>query len=165
MAYSTAHISVLESSGPLFRLDFSTHDLGPDEHGLKQNGSCWHSLFKNPVVVRGYPILARNQEEKGLEIPLNMMANLGEASRATSFDGSLVIKGFSTMFVLTERNENSVLWHLLYEDNNSRISYLSARERCSNQVLIDSVDAFHLESTRNFLGWASSVVMRAGKSR
>lgn len=166
MAYSTAQITLLESSNLLFRLDFLIDDLPHHgEHEPEQNGSCWHSLFRNPVIAKGYPVLARNHQEKGLEIPLNMMAQLGEASRATEFDGSLVIKGFSTMFVPTERTGNSMLWHFLYEENQSRISYLSARRHLSNQPLIDTVDFLSSNPTRNFLGWASSVVMRTGKSR
>ena len=165
MAYSTAQITLPESSNLLFRLDFLIDDLPHGEPGPEQNGSCWHSLFRNPVIAKGYPVLARNHREKGLEIPLNMMAQLGEASRATKFDGSLVIKGFSTMFVPTERTGNSVLWHFLYEENQARISYLSARRHCSNYALIDTVDSLCLNSTRNFLGWASSVVMRTGKWR
>jgi hypothetical protein len=123
MTYSIAHITVLERPGIHFRLDFLTHGLGPGEHGLKKNGSCWHSLFRNPVIARGFPILARNHEEKVLEIPLNMMAKLGEASRAMNFDGILAIRGFSTLFVPTERTGNSVLWHFLYEESQNRISY------------------------------------------
>jgi hypothetical protein len=164
MAYSTAQITSPLDWNNFFRLGFSKQDLEFDERGLKQNGSCWHSLFRNPVLVKGFPILARKHNEKGLEIPLNMMAGLGEATRATNFDSSLVIKGFSTMFVTTGRTDNSLLWHFLYEKNQSRISYLCARERCSKQVLINSGNALFLESTRNFLGWASSVETRTGKS-
>jgi len=142
------------SSGADFNLTFSLEGLESDEGEFPENGTCWYSLFRNSVLVKGFPILARKHKEKGLEIPLNMMAGLGEASRATNFDGSLVIKGFSTMFVPTGRTQNQ-----------SRISYLCARERCSNQVLMEIGDALLLESTRHFVGWASSAVTRTGKSR
>jgi hypothetical protein len=163
MVYSTAQITSTRQNQHIdLSIDFLIHDLESDERGLKQNGSCWHSLFRNPVLVKGFPILARKHKEQGLEIPLNMMAGLGEATRATIFDGSLVIKGFSTIFVPTGRTENSVLWHLLHEQNQSRISYLCARDHSSNQVLVDSGDAVLLETTRNFVGWASSAVTQTG---
>jgi hypothetical protein len=168
MVYSKARIAVLSHaaySAPRFKLHFRKDDLISDERRLPDNGSCWHSLFRNPVLVKGFPILAREHKEKGLEIPLNMMAGLGEATRATNFDGSLVIKGFSTMFVLTGRTENSALWHFLHEKNQNRISYLCARERCSNPVPTGSGDIVFLESTRHFVGWVSSAVTRTGKSR
>ena len=160
MAYSTAHIKIVKNPITLFKIDFSISNLEVDSRS-KQNGSYWHSLFRNAVIVRGYPILARAHDESGLEIALNMMAGSGQASCATIFDGALVIKGFSTMFVPMGRIRNSVLWHFLYNKDTSRISYLSARERCSRQALIDTVDVSCLEYTRNFLGWASSVLMQS----
>jgi hypothetical protein len=168
MRYSKPRISIYDHAakpGTYFTLNSSKLDLVSDERRSTQNGSCWHSLFRNPVLVKGFPILARKHKEKGLEIPLNMMAGLGEATRATNFDGSLVMKGFSTMFVLTGRTENSVLWHFLHEKYQNRISYLCARQRCSNPVPIGSEDVVSLESTRHFVGWASSAVTRTGKSR
>lgn len=87
----------------------------------KQNGACWHGLFRNPVVVPGFLILARRYGERGLEIPLNMMAHLGEADRATMFGDQLLIKGFSVMFVPTLRTPDSVLWHFLFDRENVRI--------------------------------------------
>ena len=86
------------------------------EHGKEKslaNGTCWQPLFRNPVIVKGFPILARSHGEKGLEIPLNMMAGLGEAYRVTNFDDGLLIKGFSTLFYPTLRIDNSIQWHYL----------------------------------------------------
>jgi hypothetical protein len=164
MAYSTANIKTLNSSPtPHFCLDFLTEGPKVDEFGQFINGNCWQPLFKNPVIVKGYPILARDHGERGLEIPLNMMASLGDASRTTVFDRSLVIKGFCTLFVPTKRIKNSVLWHFLFNQDGSRISYSDARTRCPGLVSIETLDASCLGSARHFLGWASSVVMRAGK--
>jgi hypothetical protein len=166
MRSSTARVRLARKSihsAARIEIGFFLEGLESDQHEFPKNGSCWHSLFENSVIVQGFPILARKHEGKGLEIPLNMMAGLGEASHVTTFDGSLVIKGFSTMFVPTGRTQNSVFWHFLYEENLSRISYLCARERCSNQVLIESGDAILLGSTRHFLGWASSAETRTGK--
>lgn len=126
-------------------------------------GSCWHGLFRNPFIVQGFPILSRPHGEQGLEIPLNMMADLGMCDRVTIFDNHLVIKGFSSMFVPTKRIKNSVQWHFIYQQDGSRISYLEADARCTVRLHIADLDATRLESSRNFVGWASSVLTQIGK--
>jgi hypothetical protein len=155
----TASIVAIESPVPSFLIDFSFQDLEDDS----ADGSCWRQLFKNPVIAKGFPILARSNDEKGLEIPLNMMAGLGGAEQVTIFNGQLLIKGFSTMFVPTKRIQNSIIWHFLFNRNNSRIHYLAAKELVSSQDPVD-VDYQCLSTARIFLGWASSVQLRTGMS-
>ena len=106
--------------------------------------------------------MSRPNKEEGLEIPLNLMAGLGEASRVTKFGGGLVIKGILTLFCPTQRIGNSVLWHSLFNDDGSRISYLAADQSSCRRALIQDVDAACLERSRNFLGWAAFVEVHAG---
>lgn len=49
------------------------------------NGQCWHDIFKNPVIVRGYPIPRRLEWNTGLEISLNIMAGLAQTQRVNRF--------------------------------------------------------------------------------
>lgn len=158
MAYCAPEIGISPGATPIFQLSFQVVEFEQPTRGLP-NGSCWHPLFRNPIVVRGFPILARFGGERGLEISLNMMAGLGQATRVTNFDGGLVIKGCSSMFYPTQRIQNSVLWHFLVNENGKRMSYLSA-EGC--RASIHDVDAACLEQSRNFLGWSSSVEIHAG---
>ncbi|TVY32542.1 hypothetical protein LSUB1_G007997 [Lachnellula subtilissima] len=161
MAYCAPKIAISPVSST-FELSFQVVNFEQtlqSPHGEVPNGSCWRRLFRNPIVVRGFPILARFNGERGLEIPFNMMAGLGQATRVTNFDGGLVIKGCSSMFYPTQRIQNSVLWHFLVNENGKRISYLSAE---GHRASIHDVDATCLERSRNFLGWASSVEIHAG---
>ncbi|KAE9374285.1 hypothetical protein N431DRAFT_556628 [Stipitochalara longipes BDJ] len=165
LEYEMAHSTPLLTFSPgnkdaSFKLTFQVTILEP-EAGLR-NGSCWFSLFRNPIIVEGYPILARTNAEKGLEIPLNMMAGLSAASRATTFNGGVVIKGHSTMCCPTRRVKNSVLWHYIFNHDGSRLSYLSADVLCGRRALVPEVDAPLLEISRNFLGWTSSVEIQVG---
>lgn len=163
MAYSTPEIAIRTSRQAKFTLSYHITKVDSHQGDAQANGSCWHPLFRNPIIVKGYPILARVNGEKGLEIPLNMMAGLGEASRVTNFDGGLLIKGFSTMFCPTQRMKNSLLWHFLYNDDGSRMPYLSADNISGGRLSIQDVDSPFLEHSRHFLGWASSVEIHAGK--
>ena len=161
MTYSTPRVTLSNVTEAIFAFDFQVREFVHQEP--LRNGSCWRPLFRNPVIVEGYPILARANGEKGLEISLNMMAGLGEASRVTNFDGGLVIKGYSTMFCPTERIKNSVLWHYLFNHDGNRMSYLSPDTLCRGRVPIHEVDMACLEYSRNFLGWASNVEVHIGE--
>jgi hypothetical protein len=162
MEYSTASIARPQTNGPRpsFVLGFKREKINPKERaGL---GTCWHKVFKNPVIVRGFPILARNNDERGLEIPLNIMATLGGADRTTIFGDQLLIKGHATMFVPTKRVQNSVLWHFIHNENEERISFAAAKTRCPTRATTDVVDYSCLMTSRSFLGWASSVQLCTG---
>jgi len=163
IAYSTPRMSTKAGPRPVFTFDASTDGIQSECGTERQNGTCWHFLFRNPVIVKGCPILRRGNEERGLEIPLGMMASLGRASRATVFGQGLVIKGFSTMFVPVTRVENSVVWHFLFHEDESRIPYLEASQLCYGRVSTDVLDAPYIEGSRNFLGWSSSIEVFAGK--
>jgi hypothetical protein len=159
---SEPRISVLTGAYATFELTFQVREIEASPGESRVNGTCWQPLFRNPVIVKGYPILARNHHERGLELPLNMMAGLGEASRVTNWAGGMVVKGFSTLFFPTRRLNNSVQWHYLFEKDGGRISYLSADDRCPDRVKSNSLDAPCLPFCRNFLGWASSIEINTG---
>jgi len=163
MAYSKPLATFSSGLIATFTFSFQVTELEPETP--QRNGSCWRSLFRNPIIVEGYPILARENGEKGLEIPLNLMAGLSQASRVTSFNGGLVIKGYSTMFCPTQRIKDSVLWHYLFNYDTSRMPYYSANILCRGRAPVHQVDTVCLEQSRNFLGWASSVEVHIGKLR
>jgi len=160
---SESRISVLTGPETTFKLTFQVKEIEAGRGESKPNGTCWQTLFRNPVIVKGYPILARNHHERGLELPLNMMAGLGEASRVTNWAGGLVVKGFSTLFCPTRLVNNSVQWHYLFEKDGDRISYLSADNSCHNRVRSNDLDTTCIPLCRNFLGWASSIEINTGK--
>jgi len=169
MALSTAHASiVLAAQGSVSDLTITihcTHEiLGDGDPGPDTDGCCWHLLFQNPVIVKGYPIPARTDDERGLDIPMDLMAALGDAYYLTDFEKIPVLKGYSTLFVATELNTSSMSWHFLWNETGDRISYLKALEYhvCNQEspVLEPHISTI----TRNFLGWTSSVKRLAGKS-
>ena len=67
------------------------------------------------------------------------------------------------MFVPISHINQSIQWHFIRNQDNCRLSYLEAARRCPNRASTDSVDESDLESARNFVGWASSVILQAGK--
>lgn len=128
-----------------------------------RNDYCWQYLFRNPTIAKGFPILARNHDERGLEISLSMMVALSDANRATQFDRSFIIKGCSTAFIITRAIQNSICWHFVYNSEGHRLSFLSARESCFEVVAIESINDIEFAEKRNFVGWTSSASLELGK--
>ncbi len=128
------------------------------EGEISNNGHCWHNMFRNPLIVRGYPIAKRAVANTGLEVPLGALVQLINTKCVTVFDGKVFIKGFSSMLALTERKGDLLLWHLLYNAKGGRISYLEYTDQPS-----ESFTKSQLESSRHVVGWCSKAKIYAGK--
>jgi hypothetical protein len=165
MSYSTPRITSKLSSRPSFVLDtvFTNLRLDRNSWGGQPNGTCWHKFVRNPVIVKGFPIPRRQNGEKGLEIRLELLSALGNASRITTFGQGLIIKGHSTMFVPIKRTNKSTIWHFLFNKDETRISYLDADKHCSDRLSLEDLCYSDLETTRTFVGWSSSVHLQTGK--
>ena len=170
ICYTSPNIVVLKdvhSSSPIPSI---TAQLGfvtlSQDHGLSTDadGTCWHALFRNSVVADGFPILARHENEQGLELPLDMMSILAEARFATHYDRTLILKGHCTMLVPTRRTERSVTWHFIVNEGGKRLPYYSFRERCPGWIGTDKVNTNLLEddNIRHFVGWASKITRHLG---
>jgi hypothetical protein len=120
-------------------------------------GQCWHNLFRNPVLVPGFPILRRSHHQHGLEMPLNMMAGLVGAVRAHIFNSAVVIKGFSTMMVPTYQADGLLVWHVFFNPDGSHISYLG-----HDLMPVQGVGLSHLQTLRHVVGWCSRAISCAG---
>ena len=63
-----------------------------------ESSSSWHNLLDRKVIATGFPS-DRPPALKGLELPLGLMADLASCNYFTEFDGSYVLKGFTSMDV------------------------------------------------------------------
>jgi hypothetical protein len=148
--------------------EFTSHpaiDLSLD-HDLSNNaaGTCWHAMFRNPIIVNKFPILARHEDDQGLELSFSMMSVLAETCFATRYDRTLVLKGPCTMLVPTRLAGHSITWHFLSNESGKRITYYAFRERCPDWISIDKVNIGLLETrnVRNFVGWSSEITRHLG---
>ncbi|GJC88609.1 hypothetical protein ColLi_11447 [Colletotrichum liriopes] len=98
-----------------------------DDENTTVAADCWHNLFRNPVVVSGYPILRRPKPDSGLDIPLGIMAPLVNSNTLVDFNGRTFVKGFSAMLAAAEVVGGYVFWHLLFNKNGEYISYADSR--------------------------------------
>jgi hypothetical protein len=128
------------------------------------NGCCWHALFRNPVIVNGFPIQARLEMGTGIEIPLNIMAGLVGARRIQNFGGNVLMKSFSIILLLTKREVDFAVWHLLYNDTGEHISYTDPRVWATATPWSQNLEVHSLQSVRHVVGWCSKVSSHAGKN-
>ncbi len=142
----------------VYDIGFTINDV--ETPPKRPNGQCWHDIFRNPVVVKGYPILRRANSNTGLEANLNVLAGLTRTQRVDRFKERFFLKGFSSMLIPTMQNGDTLCWHLVSNKDGSRISYLD------NNVT-DEVFNIHpsLESLRHVLGWCSEAQFYGGKYR
>ncbi|UKZ90800.1 uncharacterized protein TrAFT101_005797 [Trichoderma asperellum] len=130
-----------------------------DDAGEISNGQCWHQLFRNPVIVKGYPIPRRPMSDIGLEISLDTMANLVGTRHINTFHNKIFIKGFSAMLIPTRCSDNILLWHSFCKKNGDRVSYLDGRD-----LHAEDISLHRLETSRHILGWSSSVKYLVGSA-
>jgi hypothetical protein len=121
-------------------------------------GQCWFDMFRNPVLVTGYPILQKHERNLGLEMPLNMMAKLVETKRAHSFNSKVFIKGSSAMLVAVKITRDMMLWHYVFNRLGQYIPYPNDEEYGT-----ESVDLLQLDTVRHIVGWWPECVYLAGK--
>lgn len=121
------------------------------------NGKCWHNLFRNPVMVKGYPILSKPPSFTGLQMPLKMMTALIQSRFVTTFNNKIFTKGFSTMLVPTKVEREMVAWHLLFNADGSHISYTSPQVQKLPRFYPTEITMSELEECQYVVGWCSSV--------
>ena len=122
-------------------------------------GSCWRRLFRYTNIAHGFPIVKRADSIRGLEMSLGMMLALCHARHIGMINDKIIIKGFSTMLSLSERQPGSSVWHFFGDLDGPYVSsscYVPTGEHYSSSVVHDVMH------DRHFLGWCSDASYGAG---
>jgi hypothetical protein len=117
-------------------------------------------MFRNPVIVGGYPIRHRHQGDTGLEIPLEVMAELVQSNQVFNIDGNIMLKGFCSLLIVTAIDADAVIWHFLFSADGERISYCDTRLEGPEGMRIATpkgLELKDLETRRHVVGWCSHV--------
>ncbi|CAJ2512806.1 Uu.00g009250.m01.CDS01 [Anthostomella pinea] len=125
-------------------------------------GACWQGLFRNPLVVRGYPISLRCPDSAlGLQLSLSTLMALVPNSRIVPYMGKLFIKRFSTLLVAVKRVDNVILWHAIPNVDGSYIYYHDKRVSV-HDIKVDSSILQELAELKHVVGWTSRADNLAG---
>lgn len=149
-------------SPPSVKIKIS-RELQRDNTSSDNNGSCWKHLFRNPVLVEGYPIQRRPALGTGLELSLATLADLVQCKRMTVFKDEIFLKGFCSMLVAVQLFDDVVHWHAYTNENGSYINYYDRKEP---KETVDLKLMSHLNdftSMRHIVGWSSRVQDHSGR--
>ncbi|KAI8941540.1 hypothetical protein NX059_002756 [Plenodomus lindquistii] len=161
LAYSHSSIALSSANteepyGQSYDLTFHESEI----HGTED--ICWLQMFSGAVIAPGFPAAARGKEV-GLELPLQLLAELGGVRHAVVYEGGVVLKGFSHMFVPILKEENRIQWHAISsKDSEVRLTYADGLAQCLSRALVDEVSLEDAQKCRAFLGWCSRVEVRLG---
>jgi hypothetical protein len=124
--------------------------------------ACWLPLFCGAVIAKGFPIPERG-DEVGLEVPLQILAELAGVRHAVEHENGIVMKGFAHMFVPVRRDGDRVQWHAIFSgDTEKRITYAHSLSQCNSRASLDEVSLQDLPSLRAFVGWCAVSESRLG---
>jgi hypothetical protein len=124
--------------------------------------ACWLPLFRGAVIASGFPIVERGNET-GLEIPLNLLAGIGGVQHAVEFQGGVVMKGFSHMFVPVQKRDDRVQWHAVSSaDPDTHLTYRGGLARCESRALLQDVCLDDIGKCRAIVGWCSVAQSQLG---
>ncbi|KAH9864278.1 hypothetical protein J1614_010212 [Plenodomus biglobosus] len=101
--------SVEDNKPPQMNLTYQHAALDKDDQKL-----CWQRLLGNMVIVKDFPIPCRPKDIVGLQIPLEIMAELGRVLLVETFDSGIVLKGNPGAFDFypIKKSGEYVQWHL-----------------------------------------------------
>ncbi|KAH6838544.1 hypothetical protein B0I37DRAFT_419478 [Chaetomium sp. MPI-CAGE-AT-0009] len=140
-----------------------TFDLNTEDADSSAQGACWRGLFRNPVIVRGFPIPRGESRlaETGAQIPLDIAGALINSNKLVKWAGTTYLQGFSALLAATKVVGETVVWHLVYNSDGSYISYEDPRV----PRWAESADPFVVDALNNYrhvVGWCDRVVSHAG---
>lgn len=168
--YSIAEVrikgkAVESDSHPKLSLTFTEENLSSGAVPAKENGACWlYGLFGNPVVAKGFPILRRQEDTSGLEMPLEVMAELVHAAQLTLFNKRALIKGFNAALVPMAYEESMIRWHFILNENLERLPYSDERIAQSPVVTMSEVTS-RIQTARHIVGWTPAAAYNIGKTQ
>lgn len=135
----------------IYKIRTQLANIEEDEEHL-----CWLSLVGDSVIISGFPIARRESDNKGLQIPIEIMAGLGGVSFAMDAGLGFLLKGHTSVFVPVGRSNGNVQWHLI-NDVEDGYSYARLAPKGIN------LDEKALYTTTSFLGWTRKILNKAGK--
>lgn len=134
------------------------------DQASRSRGRCWSPLFPTPVLVAGYPILARPVSDTGLEISLQTMALLIRTRHVVLWNERVLMKGFGSIAVATLATAGVVMWHLLLASGpQERVSYADSRLDKVNTSMPDGFSLRNLENSRHIIGWCAQATEVCGE--
>ncbi|KAL2212465.1 hypothetical protein CC79DRAFT_1393692 [Sarocladium strictum] len=135
-----------------------------EKNPVKKEGQCWLSLFDEPMLLTGFPILSREEELSGIEMSLGMLLLLAGSRKVSKFRGKMFIKGFSAALVPTKRAGDHVMWHVVVSPSGGHLSFADPQIQSCLGSYPEDLAVSDLQSARHIVGWSNLVKNNTGSS-
>ena len=148
-----------------FKLTIKLSDIAMSHHNATApSNSCWHEMFSAVTIAHGYPIPIRSESDKSIELSVEVLTALVEASTFRHYEGRLLLKGFNSMFGVSHLGEDTgtVQWHFIVSsDPKVRILYNDGLQFpiCGSAPPLQDLIS---EKFRYFVGWCRKARVMAG---
>jgi hypothetical protein len=117
-----------------------------------QEGSCWLQMFQNFVIATGFPIPSRG-DQKGIELPLELMLPLSRISYPLECGDKFALKGHSTALVAMSETADSIQWHFVCQKDRAKpISLEIICKLCEEASQDTTIESLFTSPKRHFLG-------------
>jgi hypothetical protein len=93
-----------------------------------------------------------------------MMAALTGVRHAVEYEGGILLKGYSSVFLPVKRYKDSIQWHYIENEENVRLPYWAVKARCPGRAMLEEVSMDSLKNTRAFVGWWGTTETHLGTS-
>ncbi|KAI0538673.1 hypothetical protein GGR58DRAFT_501024 [Xylaria digitata] len=133
----------LASGSCRFTIDYEIKKFDDDEPK-----PCWHLLLGDFVVATGFPIPERRYDDRGLQIPVEVMAALMGVFVAVNTGSGFMLRDDRMSLIPVDYSHGRVQWHLA-KNNESQQGMIQLGE-----------DEIH--KSIGFLGWTPEVVNYQG---
>jgi hypothetical protein len=134
------------------RIEIEDVQIAQNDEAEVGSASCWRHMFQNFAVATGFPIPNRG-DQKGLELPLDLMLRLGRVLYPVDWCGKYALKGHSTALVPMSETADSYQWHFeCNKDRNKAISLTTIQKLCSDARQETPFDLLREAPKRHFLG-------------
>lgn len=115
---SSSHTEIMMSSASVVAPEATATDrtaitIRPNMLSKPSAESCWHSLFPNRVIARGYPVRPRH-EGRGLKITFENMVTASRCLTFVEYEKGLIAHGLISVLIPMKilEKDNAIQWHL-----------------------------------------------------
>jgi hypothetical protein len=124
--------------------------------------TCCLPLFSRAAIASSFPIPERGTGT-GLEISLSLLAGIRGVQHVVEFQGGVIIKGFSHIFMPVQKRDDRVQWHAVCSaDPDTHFTYRSGLAQCGSRALSQDVGLDDISKCRAIVGWCSVAQSQLG---
>jgi hypothetical protein len=126
---------------------------------------CWHRLIEGATVATGFPVPSRSIENRGLQVPLDIMAALVGSSVAVDTGSGYFIRGEACALYPVDRSKDRgcIQWHLVEDRETPGKDDDSTN--LPSPVQYKRLTMKEIQSTTAYLGWTPGTLNCAGNRK